>query len=408
MQQRTSDHPRRALVLGLVALAASACAAAADDLAIINVELAAAPDAPRVTGTTVVIRDGRIAEVGTSVDTSGIETVDGGGRLATAGLWNCHVHLTDPALAADPAPILRDMLLRYGVTSMVDTGSDPGQTQRIASAIETGDFAGPRIVTANGSFVFTNGTPAYLPGIKLPEIATPEAAAPAVNAVLDAGADGIKIFSGSFKSPTQTVLLPPAVIEAITTAAHARGSFVIAHPTDRAGLENAVRNGVDVLAHTAPPAGPLGPELVQTMLRAHVALIPTLKLWSWELARFGAPPAAIQQYQDAGVGQLAEYRAAGGEILFGTDVGYMRDYDTRDEFELMARAGMGFSDILAALTTAPAKRFGHGAGKVETGAPGDLVVFEGDPAADPAAWSRVAMTVREGRVVYRAEDWGTP
>jgi imidazolonepropionase-like amidohydrolase len=55
------------------------------------------------------------------------------------------------------------------------------------------------------------------------------------------------------------------------------------------------------------------------------------------------------------------------------------------------------------LTTAPTKRFGGGSGKVEIGAPGDLVLFEGDPAEDAAAWSRVAMTVRGGRVVYRAE-----
>lgn len=32
--------------------------------------------------------------------------------------------------------------------------------------------------------------------------------------------------------------------------------------------------------------------------------------------------------------------AAGGATLFGTDVGYMGDYDPFDEYTLMARAGM--------------------------------------------------------------------
>lgn len=45
-------------------------------------------------------------------------------------------------------------------------------------------------------------------------------------------------------------------------------------------------------------------------------------------------------------------------MLFGTDVGYMHDYDTAEEYELMAQAGMDAGQILASLTTAPAERFG--------------------------------------------------
>ena len=48
----------------------------------------------------------------------------------------------------------------------------------------------------------------------------------------------------------------------------------------------------------------------------------------------------MRAYQDSGVAQTAEYLRAGGEILFGTDVGYMRDYDTAEEFEMLRRAGM--------------------------------------------------------------------
>lgn len=396
MIRRRSAVPRAVLVLAAVVTAAPALC---QNLAIANVTLYPAPDAAPIEAATIVIRDGRVVAVGTGLDTGDLPVLDGEGRAATAGLWNCHVHLTDPALADDPDAVLGAMLLRYGFTNVVDTGSELSDTLRLGADIAAGRVAGPRIVVAGGSLVYANGTPAYLPDVRLPEVTMPEQAPSLVNGFLDAGADGIKIFSGSFKSPTETVLLPPDVIRAITAAAHARGSFVIAHPTDRDGLVNAVRNGVDVLAHTAPPAGPLGPELIQTMLHSGVALIPTLKLWAWELARNGVPPPQVAAYQDAGVDQLREYFAAGGEILFGTDVGYMRDYDTTEEFEMMRRAGLGFRDVLAALTTNPARRFVAESGIVEPGAPGDVVIFRRDPSEDVTAFADVAYTIRGGRIV---------
>jgi hypothetical protein len=63
------------------------------------------------------------------------------------------------------------------------------------------------------------------------------------------------------------------------------------------------------------------------MKRAHLALIPTLKLWTFELARKGADPATVQRFLSVAIGQLRAYAERGGEILFGTDVGYMTDYD---------------------------------------------------------------------------------
>jgi hypothetical protein len=36
--------------------------------------------------------------------------------------------------------------------------------------------------------------------------------------------------------------------------------------------------------------------------------------------------------------QLRAYSEAGGQILFGTDVGYIEQFDTSEEFTWMARA----------------------------------------------------------------------
>lgn len=70
----------------------------------------------------------------------------------------------------------------------------------------------------------------------------------------------------------------------------------------------------------------------------------------------------------------------------------------------MARAGLDFPKILAALTTAPAARFGTPAehGRIAEGAPADLVVLDADPAADVAALSKVRLTLRRGRTIYTA------
>src|SRR5438046_10269500 len=115
------------------------------------------------------------------------------------------------------------------------------------------------------------------------------------------------------------------------------------------------------------------------------------------------PPADITaRFIENGVMQLRAYAGAGGQILFGTDVGYMTDYDPTDEYLLLARAGLSFPDVLSALTTAPALRLAvePGAGRVAVGSPADLVVLERDPATDIRALADVRYTVRRGRIIY--------
>ena len=70
----------------------------------------------------------------------------------------------------------------------------------------------------------------------------------------------------------------------------------------------------------------------------------------------------------------------------------------------MARAGLSYRQILAALTTNPAQRFGFArrSGRVAKGMEADLVVLDGDPAKDLTALSRVRYTIRGGRVIYAA------
>ncbi|MBV9149667.1 MAG: amidohydrolase family protein, partial [Candidatus Eremiobacteraeota bacterium] len=92
---------------------------------------------------------------------------------------------------------------------------------------------------------------------------------------------------------------------------------------------------------------------------------------------------------------------AGGSVLFGTDLGAV-DPDPTDEYLMMVEAGMGFREILASLTTAPAQRFGGAAqsGRVAPGFQADVVVLDGDPVNDIRALTSVRYTLRAGRATY--------
>ena len=93
--------------------------------------------------------------------------------------------------------------------------------------------------------------------------------------------------------------------------------------------------------------------------------------------------------------------AAGGDILFGTDVGFADVADTREEMWLLGQA-LNWREILAAMTTTPARRFRQSEvrGIIAPGFVADLVALDGDPTEGLESRRRVAMVWREGRVVY--------
>ena len=100
--------------------------------------------------------------------------------------------------------------------------------------------------------------------------------------------------------------------------------------------------------------------------------------------------------------EVRTFARQGGEILFGTDVGYLPDFDHGIEYERMSAAGLAWREILASLTTAPARRFAESAhrGRVAAGFDADLVVLGSDPASSSRAFADVRHAVRAGRVIY--------
>jgi len=95
--------------------------------------------------------------------------------------------------------------------------------------------------------------------------------------------------------------------------------------------------------------------------------------------------------------------------VFGTDVGYLTDYATSDEYVMLAGAGLNFNQVLAMLTTTPAERFGQSrhTGRIAVGMDADIVLLAGDPAADIQSLDKVAYTLRRGKIIYSKTPPGT-
>ncbi len=371
------------------------------DLIVRDARILAGPDTRPSEPQDIAIRDGRIAAIGNNLPYAANNELAAKKRIVVAGFWNSHVHLDATSRAPDRQRALTRHWLQYGFVNVVDVGSTPAATASLLADIGAGRLRGPSIVRAGGSFVGPDGTPSYLPGMRLPELPNAAVATTATRSVLDSGVAGIKLFTGSFQTPTETTHMPAAVVAAVTAVARERGAFVVAHPTDAKGVALAVDNGVNILAHTAPAAGPWSDDLVARMVTRNIALAPTLYLFDWQLRANGLPQPVIERFVGAARTQLRVFHAAGGTVIFGTDAGFVTDYDPLPEYRSMSAAGLDPMAVLASLTTAPAQRFSRDSGRVEVGAPADLVLLDGDPLTDIAALAAVRATIRHGEVVFR-------
>jgi imidazolonepropionase-like amidohydrolase len=88
--------------------------------------------------------------------------------------------------------------------------------------------------------------------------------------------------------------------------------------------------------------------------------------------------------------------------MFGTDTGFVTDYDLTEEYRQLAIAGLSFKDVLAMLTTEPVKRFGlKDEGRIAPGLRADLTVLWEDPSSQNlVAFKQVRYTIRAGRVIF--------
>ena len=380
-------------------------------LAITGAKIYVSPDAPAIEHGTVVVRDGVIAGVGEQVEVpTGAEMIGCDGCVVTAGFWNAHVHFTQPKwTAAEWQPgkrlegSLQDMLTSRGFTTVVDTGSNLLNTVPLRRRIESGEILGPKIYTAGSPEYPPHGVPYYVRNSQpkwllrlMLQPANPEEAAKDEERNIRNGADVLKLFTGSYVERGTVLPMPVENARAAVQVAHAHGQLAFAHESDLAGVKVAMESGVDVLAHAADTTEGVDDAVLQGLVTRRMAMIPTLKM-------FRTTVTTKASYLDPIYAQVRRFHELGGELIFGTDVGYMTDYDTTNEFKGLALSGLSGTDMLRMLTTAPAGRFGVGekTGTVEVGKAGDLVVLGRDPMVDTTGFADVRVTVRGGRVIWR-------
>lgn len=283
-----------------------------------------------------------------------------------SGVVDHHVHIS----LSDPAAVLRG-----GVTTTRDLGAPAATILPLARASARMDFDGPHIVAAGPMLTAPGGYPLeaqWAPaGFEL-EIEGLDHARETIASLARQGAGVIKLAIASDRGPT----LDRDLLRAVCELAHAEGLPVTAHVEGHGDTERALEAGVDELAHT-PWTETLGDDLIQRLAK-RVRMVSTLRIHR---------DAALETALD----NLRRFRAAGGWVLYGTDLPSetVRPGVDGDELACLGAAGLSAREILAAATRHPVGR-GHRA---------DLVTVDVDPLADPGALSRLGDVIRAGRQV---------
>jgi imidazolonepropionase-like amidohydrolase len=409
-------HQMRLRFLLLVLISAVIGNAHASDLVLRGAKIYPSPTDPPTENASVLVHDGKIVAVGSDKSIkipAGATVLECKGLVVTAGFWNSHVHILDPRLlhvrdssAQELNGQLDRMFNAWGFTTVFDISSILENTLALRRRIESGELRGPRLLTV-GEPIWTI-EPVYVRDflkenrIQIPNCDSPQKAIALVRAHRAKGADGIKLFTGSYQGMGKVAILPLPIAQAAVDEAHRRKLPVFAHPQDVDGTNVAIESGVDVLAHTIPQSPPWTADFIARLKRANIALIPTLGLFDFEARKDQSSAEEREGWISKMVAELRAYSAAGGDILFGTDIGYTDQYDTSLEFTLMSKAGMTSQQILASLTTNPARKFGYAnrTGRIAKGLDADLVVLAADPAKDPTAFSRVRYTIRNGHITH--------
>jgi imidazolonepropionase-like amidohydrolase len=380
-------------------------------LAIQHAKIYPSPDTPAIDDGTILIRDGRIVAIGTAVDIPpGTPTVPCDHCIVTAGFWNTHVHFTESKWSFSDWKSrstlnaqLADMLTSRGFTTVVDTGSDLRATIPLRRRIDTGDLLGPAIYTAGGAQYPPHGIPYYVRDTSpkymqffMAQPSSPTEAASTEERNIAQGADLPKLFTGSWIERGKVLPMPVNNATAAVEVAHRRHQLAFAHPSNLAGVQVAAASGVDVLAHAADETEGIDDALLHTLVDKHMTMIPTLKMFATAVTK--NPHYLLPIYDE-----VHRFHTFGGHLMFGTDVGFMTDYTTEDEFTALQQSGLTAQDILRMLTTTPSELFDVASekGTLTPGKLADLVVLASDPFTDVTAFAKARTTIRSGYILYQ-------
>ncbi len=383
---------------------------------------------------TVIVRDGKVAEVRTGlVDVPGAQVVDLSGHSCTPGWTDLHVHLGDQSsprsyeeefrldqttFALRGVSYARKTLMA-GFTSVRDLGG--AVAPHLRDAINEGLIEGPRIWAAGTSISTTGGhadptngynaTLAHLVGPPGPTegvVNSVEDARQAVRQRYKEGSDVIKITAtGGVLSYARSGDAPQFTVEeikSIVDTAKDYGYRVAAHAHGAEGMKRAVLGGVTSIEHGTY----MNDDIMALMKQKGTWYVPTIAA-----GRFVADKAKIDGYfpdvvrpKAARIGALIQDTAgkaykAEVKIAFGTDSGVSPHGDNAREFMLMVEAGIPAAYALQSATVLAAEVLGvDNQGVIEPGKRADLVAMAGDPLKDIGVVMNVDFVMKDG-VIYR-------
>ncbi|MDX2210841.1 MAG: amidohydrolase family protein [Sphingopyxis sp.] len=397
---------------------------------------AATPRGP----STIIVRDGKVAEVrsGFVVSEADARIIDLKTQFVLPGLIDMHVHIgsDDNLLRSRLEGPSRDVedgfviaqanahkTLEAGFTTVRDLGGEGRTTTTLRDAINNGVIVGPTIIPA-GTMVSVTGGHGGVNGLNrtftraVAEERTnvcdgPDGCASAVRAQISIGAEVIKFAAtGGVRSNVAGGLgkqMTDAEMKSIVDTGHSFGRKVTAHAHGKEGIDAALRAGVDSIEHGSF----IDDETVKLFKASNAALVPTAVAPIAALAqarRGDAPGPQLAKAEEAAAAHAASFARAvkgGVRILFGTDSGVAPHGDNAKEFALMIKAGMTPAQAIKAATSDNAAELDRPIGAILPGRDADIIAVAGDPLADVTALERVSFVMRRG-VVHKLDGKRQP
>ena len=361
-------------------------------------------------GQSVVVEDGRIADIGPGLSGPGdADVIDVGGKTLMPGLIDAHTHPLSVSLdfassewpptyvAAIAGRALEGMLSR-GFTSIRDVG---GGEHGLARAVEEGYFTGPRIFYGGKQLSQTGGAGDYrAPSRRVWEDSyyantigvicdgVPEVRR-AVREEVRRGAHHIKVYlSGAVDAPSDRIDSTQFSIEelsAIVEEANAANIYVAGH----AYTSRAINRGLEVGVRSIEHGNLMDESSIPLFLQYGAFYVPTIVTYHGlaEKSRAGQlDPEIDEKLQTVIVGALGALELAhkaGLPIVYGTDL--FADMHGKQLQEFIIRSEVQPpADLIRAATTTAARllqREGE-LGVVAPGAYADLLVIDGNPLDD--------------------------
>ena len=377
-----SEHPTESEEQSLIQTSAS--------LVLVNGILIDGTGSDPVFDAVVAIEGERIVAVGTRdkiVVPLNTTIIDVQGATIMPGFINAHVHRAYDREALE-------VWAQSGVTTVRDLGTvgNVGNPPDLIAFREevSQDPIYARLV-AVGPMVTVPG------GYGSRPVTSPEHARQTINALLDDGADLIKIGIEDDLQGRKWSMLSTEEITAIVESAHARNVPVSAHISRSKHLELALQTGVDDVAHMI--VDDLTDDLIAQMIEDDIYWEPTLELWQCvrDLHQVRWDARAIDN--------LRRYSQAGGKVALGTDYdGYRCDFDLgmpMSEIDLMLQADMTPMQIILAATVNAAHvcNLEEQIGTIEPGKIADILVVVGNPLKDIQALTDVQMVIHNGVII---------